>query len=195
MTISPPTPLAESVARFDQAAAYLLDALADVAARDLDRPTPCAEWDVRAIVLHVTDVADALVDMVGTGTFDLGSTSRADGEVVAAAQDRVHRLVATLDAALDRDRLDAEADADRTAWAIAAAQGGAIDLTAHGWDLATACGSARPIPVGLAAELVELTASLIDEGSRDPLFAAPVPVGPSASAGDRFVAFLGRDPD
>ena len=112
MTISPPTPLAESVARFDQAAAYLLDALADVAASDLDRPTPCAEWDVRAIVLHVTDVADALVDMAGTGTFDLASTSRSDGELVAAAQDRIHRLVATLDAALDRDRL--EPDADRT---------------------------------------------------------------------------------
>jgi len=71
---------------------------------------------------------------------------------------------------------------------------GAIDVAVHGWDVARACGSTQPIPEQLAQDMLEISPLLVTRDDRPERFAAPIPVPPQASASDRLVAYLGRDP-
>lgn len=71
---------------------------------------------------------------------------------------------------------------------------GALELAVHGWDIAQACGSARPIPVPLALAILRRAPQVADASTRTAMFAAPVRVSPLASPSDRLVAFLGRPP-
>ena len=103
---------------------------------------------------------------------------------MAVAQHRTHRLLAALTSAAQRD----------ATWTAAAARGGAVELAVHGWDVATACGSARRMPDGLATALLRAATSLVDDATRHPVFGPPVPVPATAPAQDRLVAFLGRTP-
>jgi uncharacterized protein (TIGR03086 family) len=190
---SPPTPLAESVALFERSANYALEGLSGVTDADLDRPTPCTGWDLRKLVMHLADAADALTDLITTGKLSLPTPPRSgDAAPVAVAQDRTHCLLDALRSAIHRDTVLRKGD--QTLWARNAAHGGAIEFAAHGWDIATACGAERQIPAGLATELLELSRSLINDQTRRPQFGPPVYISPTATANDRLVAFLGRQP-
>jgi uncharacterized protein (TIGR03086 family) len=170
---------------FVRAAGYLLESLSEITDADLGRPTPCGDWDLRTLVLHVADTADALSGLATTGELVLPEPSRSDHpdaatlDAVAVAQHRIHRLLAVLTTATHPG-------------AAAAARGGAIELAVHGWDVATACGSERRMPPGLATALLEAATSLVDDETRQPAFGPPVPVPATADPEDRLVAFLGR---
>ncbi|MEU4641788.1 TIGR03086 family metal-binding protein [Micromonospora sp. NPDC023814] len=190
MTASPPTPLADSVALFQRSADYALGALSAVGDADLDRPTPCTGWDLRTLLLHLADAADALTDFAATGELILPASPRAgEADLVAVARERTQRL---LDAV--RTAAHDEAHPAQAAWAGGAARGAAIEFAAHGRDIATACGADREIPAGLATALLVLSASLVGEQARQSRFGPPVPVPAVAAPGDRLVAFLGRRP-
>jgi len=189
--------LADSVALFDRSAAAMIATLTSVTVADLDRPTPCAGWDLRTLVQHVADVADAFATMAVTGRFELTPTPHHDAGLVAAATDRLRRLGDMLAAAAGRNGADADADAGLHA--TDTAQAGAIEYATHAWDVARACAgtdaTTRPgVPTDLAAEVLALATSLIPDDSRPPVFAARVDVRADAPAGDRLAAFLGRNP-
>lgn len=190
MTGSPTTRLAAAVALSEQAADYALAGLTDVTLHDLDRPTPCAGWDLGTVLRHVADATDALTDLVGTGRLVLGAQPRRDEDVVAAARERTRVLLEAL-AGAPAGRRD---PGDRIRWATEAAHGGAIELAVHGWDIRAARGADREIPAGLAGELIALTRSLVTDDARGPAFGLPVQVPETASPSDRLVAFLGRHP-
>lgn len=172
---------ANSVALFDRSAGYATRALSAVTG--LDQPTPCPGWNVRKLVLHLADSADALAGLVATGKLSMPTSPREDDtDPVAVALEQTDSL------------LDALRSASNPAWASDAAHGGAIEFAAHGWDIATACGAEREMPDGLGAELLELAASLIDDQARAPMFGRRVAAPPGASPTDRFIAFLGREP-
>ena len=193
MTGAAAPPRTAEVTLFARAAGYLLESLSEVTDADLGRPTPCGGWDLRTLVLHVADAADALAGLVTTGELVLPAPPRSEGldaatlDAVAVAQHRTHRLLALLTSS------DAPGD-DRAGRVTAAARGGAIELAVHGWDVATACGSGRRMPPGLATTLLEAATSLVDDSTRQPLFGPPVPVPATADPEDRLVAFLGRRP-
>ena len=185
-------PLTEEVALFARAAGYALEGLAEVTDADLDRPTPCAGWPLRTLLLHLADAADGLSGLACTGELALPSPPRTGhADPAAVARDRLLRLLDVLTSAAADDGQDSTESAAR---AQAAASGGAIELAVHGWDVATACGSGRVVPPELAAALLRMATSLVDDGARPGLFAAPVPLPPDADPGDRLVAFLGRRP-
>jgi uncharacterized protein (TIGR03086 family) len=178
--------LTEEVTLFARAAGYALEGLAEVTAADLGRPTPCGDWDLRTLLLHLADAADALSCLVATGelVFPPPRAERpgaATLDAVAVAQDRIHRLLGVLTGATHPGT-------------AAAARGGAIELALHGWDVATACGSGRRMPPGLATEVLEAATSLVDDRTRQPAFGPPVPVPAAADPEHRLVAFLGRRP-
>jgi uncharacterized protein (TIGR03086 family) len=181
--------LPAEVTLFARAAGYLLESLSEVTDADLERPTPCGDWDLRTLLLHLADSADALSGLVATGELVLPAprSDRPDAaalDPVAVAQDRTHRLLAVLTSAT-------QDDATRTA---AAARGGAIELAVHGWDVASACGSGCRMPPGLATALLEGATSLVGDETRQPAFGPPVPVPAAADPEDRLVAILGRRP-
>ena len=51
----PPAVLAQGVALLERAMGYTLGSLQLVTPQSLDNPTPCREWDLRALLLHMND--------------------------------------------------------------------------------------------------------------------------------------------
>lgn len=188
MTEAPPAQLAPSVALFARSAHYALDALSAVTDDDLSKPTPCTDWDLRALILHCADSADGLAELAATGELRFPTPRSDDPDPVAVARDRLRRLLDVLESPAER------LSDDRLRWATTAAHAGAIEFAAHGWDVTVACGTERPIPTELASEVLDLATSLINDDRRAPQFGPMVFVPPTATPSDRFVAFLGRRP-
>ncbi|SEE88382.1 TIGR03086 family metal-binding protein [Ruania alba] len=177
----------ERLALFEQAADYALATIGAISDGDLDRPTPCDPWDVRAVVLHLADVADAVIDLTRTGELAL-PTPRSAGtpDPVAVARERIDALRETL--------TTMAASGQQEDLLLGAAQGGANELAAHGWDIAVALEAGRPVPEDTASGLLALIEGRLDETARGTNFGPAVPVAATASASDRFVAYLGRRP-
>ncbi|MEV0823984.1 hypothetical protein [Nonomuraea rubra] len=74
------------------------------------------------------------------------------------------------------------------------AAAGAIEIAAHAWDVARACGEHHPIPPLLAEELLDLAHLFVTRADRPAQFAGPVTVPMSAPAQDHLLAHLGRHP-
>jgi hypothetical protein len=74
------------------------------------------------------------------------------------------------------------------------AAAGAIEVTAHAWDVARACGEHHPIPPLLAEELLDLAHLFVTRADRPARFARPVILPMSAPAQDHLLAHLGRHP-
>jgi uncharacterized protein (TIGR03086 family) len=168
----------------------------NVDASQLGRPTPCADWDVRALLNHL---------IVWT-SYSL--EARAHGESVG--QDLIDRDFAADPAFAAGYR--AQLDRALTAWSEPATWDGSLnvmgsptpaadvaalniaEMVLHGWDLAAATGQAYTVsePAAAAAmRAVEANAELFRQYKG---FAEPVEVPQSASVLDRVLASSGRDP-
>jgi uncharacterized protein (TIGR03086 family) len=170
--------------------------VANVDASQFGGPTPCTEWDVRALLNHLIIWTSYSLE------------ARAHGESVG--QDVIDRdfadepgFAAGYRAQLDRALA---AWADRAVWqrslSVMGADTPAADVAAlniaemvlHGWDLAAATGQAYTVsePAAAAAmQAVEAKAELFRQFKG---FADPVAVPPTAPALDRLLALSGRDP-
>ncbi len=181
---------------------YALTACALVKPAELAAPTPCVEWDVRALLWHL---AGSVADLeAGLRTGFLDGDGREDP--VAALQRREARLAGDDPLGVLRDRAAgllcacySGGPAERFVLvdglplpAGLVACTGAVEIAVHGWDVSAALGRGGAIPPGLATRLLALCPLLV--ASREGLFAAAVPISPGASPGDRLVGYLGRDP-
>lgn len=193
----PATTLSAGVALLERAVGYTLGQLHVVTSADLSCRTPCSEWDLRQLLGHMDDSLAALQEAldlarVGPGPDQDPGYGPADSAlaVVGTLRGRASRLVGALAGARQglvwMGRLPVPASIVTSA--------GAIDVAVHGWDVARACGRPQPIPEQLAEDMLRIAPLLITCAERPALFAPPVPVQPGASASDRLVAYLGRDP-
>ena len=178
------------------AVSYALASAGHATPQLLPRPTPCEGWDLQTLLLHVSDSLGVVAGALRAGQVGLGPPSAyeptAGADPVACLRRRARDLLGACAAAGADERLVAIADRELTASMVIAA--GAIEIAVHGWDISVACGVRRPVPPGLAAELLPLAPVLIPRATRARLFADPVPVPEPACSGDRLVAFLGRQP-
>ena len=161
----------------------------------LSHPTPCTEWDVEALLDHVSDSASVLHEAITAGCAGAApphSDGRPGLDPVRGLHRQTARLLATCAAAGPAQQLVAIGDRELTTNMVALA--GALEITVHGWDISVACGARQPVPPGLAAILLPLAPLLITPATRPGLFGDPVPVPAQASLGDQLVAFLGRQP-
>jgi uncharacterized protein (TIGR03083 family) len=164
----------DDVALLRCAAGYATAVVADVGPGALRRPTPCRAWDLGTLLAHLVASTDTLLDRLGVPGADRPCPA-ATGDAALAFHLRVPRLGCV--------RAGGRA-----------VRAGALELAVHGWDVAHACGTRRPLPAGLAADLLALAPALVSPAGRGHLFAAPVPAPPGADDTDRLVAFLGRPP-
>ncbi len=203
-------PLSGGVGLLERALGYTLGGLSAVTPEVMSRPTPCRGWDLHALLRHVTDslaaldeaidhgrvAMDVATEMVATRPIEGGLGGDADParalEPVTTSRDHIRRVLGSWVGAGDEDRLITVGGCPMQAAVVACA--GAIEIAVHGWDIYQACGRPRQIPPALAAELLEISPMLVTDAERPFQFAAPVTVSPAASAGDRLIAFLGRDP-
>ena len=174
---------------------YALASAVPVTPPMLSRPTPCTEWDLEALLDHVSDSAGVLHQVITAGCAGpaLAPGDHRPGlDPVRVLHRQTGRLLATCAAAGPAQRLVAIGDRELTTNMVALA--GALEITVHGWDISAACGPRQPVPPSLAAILLPLAPLLITPATRPGLFADPVPVPAQAGLGDQLVGFLGRQP-
>jgi uncharacterized protein (TIGR03086 family) len=179
----------------DAAVSYALAGAATATPAHLPRPTPCTSWDLQALLDHLADSIGELTDLIGNA----GVTAPAappgpspEGGRVARLREQAARLRAASANPRAATRLLVIGDREITASMVAVT--GAIEITVHGWDIYSACGTHPPVPPGLASALLPAAALLVTPRTRPALFADPVQLPGSACPGDQLVAFLGRQP-
>jgi uncharacterized protein (TIGR03086 family) len=174
-----------------------LAVLTKVQPGQLDAPTPCASWDVRTLISHVTGSARWWAGMVAvTGAGDPAEADYAAGDYAAAyAQSSQIAL----------DAFGADGVLDRTVRLPFGEFPGAVVLGmaateqfTHGWDLARATGQPTDLDPELAAELLGQARLVITDAYRGPdgeaLFGPARTAPAGASPADQLAAFLGRGP-
>jgi uncharacterized protein (TIGR03086 family) len=193
----------------DRAVRYALSAAGHVSPQLLPAATPCAEWDLGRLLAHLGDSLDALAEglsarSVGPGHLCCGAEGSAGAPSAPAASDAdadgliaglaVRATVLLTACAEVPGGQEPVAVGDRLLTTSVVAITGAIEVAVHGWDIAVTCGDHEPVPSRLATELLPYAALLVPRRGRPGLFADPVLVPRRTSAGDRLVAFLGRQP-
>ena len=68
------------------------------------------------------------------------------------------------------------------------------DQLIHGWDLARGTGQDATMPEGLAEQAFEIIYGRFSDEQRKGVFKPEIEVAPGASAQDKLLAYVGRDP-
>jgi uncharacterized protein (TIGR03086 family) len=188
------TTLSGGVALLERAMGYTLGSLQLVTPEAMSKATPCSEWDLRALLLHMHESLVTLDDAMAAGHVGLESSGSNDDptvDPVAALRNRACRMIGTWANARRSGEISI---VDRALPPGVVAATGAVEVAVHGWDVSRACGRDRPVPQALAEELLELCPLIVNADDRPTRFAEPVDVSPVAGPGDRLLAFLGRRP-
>lgn len=172
----------------------------------LTAPTPCAEYDVKALVNHLLQVVVQFQALAAKQDAEFGETP----DLVAESRDSGSDSGSDSDW---RDRFADEAAKLVAAWAAPGADEGTtgamdmpartvgcmalLDLTVHAWDLARATGQEyEPAPdsSGVVAALREAVAGLAPTARKMGVFGEPVAATDGASELELLLAETGRDP-
>ncbi|MEZ0114085.1 uncharacterized protein (TIGR03086 family) [Catenulispora sp. EB89] len=185
--------------------------LRKVEPQDLARPTPCASWDVRALINHIISAARwwaAMVsgdpgleaaegaDFVGGERDGAGARAGARaGDFVAAYEESIRVTLDAFGAPGAAERMVTVPFGEFPGTALA--QFAATDQFTHGWDLARALGQDTDLVPELAVALLGLAEVSITDALRGPDTEAsfgPERAAPDgACAADRLAAYLGRE--
>jgi uncharacterized protein (TIGR03086 family) len=183
---------------FEHAVASTAEIVKATPAGQLDAPTPCTDWDVRALLNHVIGtlwLADALFgDQAPRHPMTPGSLPPGDlaGDDPAAAY--AQASAAALAAASAGDaltRVHVTPLGEMPGPGLAGFT--TLDILVHGWDLATATGQPTDLDGRLAAHVLGFARqALATPESRAARIGSAVPVAADAPVTQRLVAFLGR---
>jgi uncharacterized protein (TIGR03086 family) len=186
-------PAIELTGRLSRAFVSTRAILAKVQPYQLEMPTPCASWDVNALIEHFIGTAHWAASTIGASEVSV-SNEDFDGDFLARYDSTIDITVAAFGSkgALDKTLQLPFGELSGEELMLLAAS----DQFAHGWDLARATGQGTDLDPGLADELLVYSHGAISQDFRGPdgaaLFGpiADAPVG--ASSADRLAAFLGR---
>jgi uncharacterized protein (TIGR03086 family) len=167
--------------------------LAKVQPGDLDAATPCASWDVSALINHFVGTARWWAAIV-TGAGAVGEVGNTAGDFVSAYEDSIEiatSAFATEGVLEETFRLDLGEFPGAALLSLAA-----TEQFTHGWDLARAIGRHTDLDPELAAELLSQSKLAITDAYRGPdgvaLFGLATQAPAGASPADQLAAFLGR---
>jgi uncharacterized protein (TIGR03086 family) len=181
---------------YDAALAQTGTIVAAVRADQLADPTPCTEYDVRALLSHIVGGLKRIAH-VGDGGAAMEVPARVDGvaddgwpAAYAAAVDRAQRAWAD-DAKLDRmSSMPFGTVPGRVVIAVYT-----VEVVTHGWDLATATGQPTELDPAVVKPLLPAARQFIPAAARGEIPFGAV-VEPPAGAGPyaTLAAWLGRRP-
>ncbi|MFJ3598024.1 TIGR03086 family metal-binding protein [Streptomyces sp. NPDC090126] len=157
----------------------------------LGDPTPCAAYDVRALLNHLFQVVVNFQALAARKDADFGGEPEfVTGDWRARFGDETARLV--------------------EAWSVPGVEEGTTgrmglpartvglmvlgDLTVHAWDLARATGGDFEPERGVLDEVGPGLAAMAPQAREMKVFGEPFPVPGSATAFERLLAVTGRDP-
>ncbi len=171
-----------------------IDEIGAMGARQWSAPTPCGDWDARAVVNHVTGEDRWTAPLLGGATVaEVGD--RFDGDLLgddpvgafAAAGAEATEAAAHVDLATTVHLSFGDVPASEYLHQLAA------DHLIHGWDLAVATGGDRHLDEEVVAGVADWFAE------RESMYRAGGAIGPRVRAAsddpqDRLLAAFGRDP-
>ena len=157
-------------------------------------PTPCTEWDVRALVDHlVVEQLWAPLLLEGATIADVGDRFDGDqlGDDPVAAWESAAAAAREAFATPGALRRSVELSyghrpADEYCHEMT------MDLTVHAWDLARGIGADERLDEELVHDVLGFIEPRVEELVGTGLFAPPVAVGEGADAQTRLLALLGR---
>ncbi len=169
------------------------EVLRTVTDEHLELATPCAEWDVQALISHVV-LGDAAVpalfdgrpldDQVAVDRAMLGHSPMAAWRGTALAAIEAFRRPGAMEQMVDHPV------GRRTGRVVAGFR--LVDVLGHTWDLATAIGTDLELPHDLADAALDFLFPMVDQLAASNVFGPPFEPAPDATAGQRFVALIGR---
>ncbi|MEU4424703.1 TIGR03086 family metal-binding protein [Actinoplanes sp. NPDC024001] len=173
-----------------------IDLVSRVTEADLGRATPCAGWDLAALLEHMTEQHHVFAAAArGAAAADGGDYAAAGGDDYAAAAEDVLAAFAG-EGVLDRPFLLPEIG--RPVPGRMAIGFHLVDYLVHGWDVARTIGAPyRPGP-DLLAPVLAIARAVPDGPERrapESPFAPARPVPDGADALTEILLLLGRDPD
>ena len=152
------------------------------------RPTPCPEWDARAIVEHVIGFHEfLLLRPLGVRAHRprTGPSAR-----WRATETALRQVLANPEAL--RDAVEYFDGSRRRPIAVLDAM--AADTLVHTWDLARAVGAPDRLDPVLCERAFSDAVGSAATRTASALYAAPVPVAADADVQERLLGLLGRDP-
>jgi len=185
---------------FEQAVASTAEIVKGTPASQMGAPTPCTEWDVRALLNHIIGtlwLADGLFTdheprylMVPGG---LPSADLVSGDPAVAYSEASSAALAAAGAGDALTRVHVTPLGEMPGPALAGFT--TLDILVHGWDLAKATGQPADLDGRLAAHVLGFAEqALATPESRASRIGPPVAVGGDAPVTQRLAAFLGRQP-
>ena len=176
-----------------------VDVVGTVTSNDLKRPTPCGDWDLAALLAHMTVQHRGFAAAARGGGQDLGLWNP---DSVRDAQDPVSDY-----AAAAHDVVAAFVEADPASQFALPELGTSvpaemaigfhlIDYAVHGWDVAATLGAPFTLPDDVVAAALPLALAVPDGDFRNMANApfGPAQTGDSPTDFDRLLRHLGRDP-
>ena len=168
---------------FEAAALHAVGLAENVRDEQLADPTPCAEWDVRALLEHLR----------GGPAYLLAATGH-DVEPDASYRSAVEQcLIALREPGASQQRCMSPLGFE---WSVVdAAAGTFMDQLVHSWDLAVATGQDRALDPALVDACVAMfLPEMPERGRAGGLVGPAVPVDADAPPQDRLLAAMGRTP-
>ncbi|RCK69942.1 TIGR03086 family protein [Desertihabitans brevis] len=170
----------DQVAALSAAMEQMAIILAGVREEHRRLPTPCAGWDVEALVGHVVAGPRNFALMGGGGTPDW------DARQEVPLQEAATRFRTGADELWESWQ---QGDSGNGLAGFAAAE-----FAVHAWDLARATGQSIQLDPAVAQAALAVMQESLTEENRGDAFGAEVPVSQNEPAYARLAAFAGRDP-
>ncbi|HZQ84729.1 MAG TPA: TIGR03086 family metal-binding protein, partial [Acidimicrobiales bacterium] len=155
-----------ATAPLEQAIAVANRVLGGVAKEDMDKPTPCASWNVGQLVNHLVGANYFFVSMLGGEVPGGGGVDFAAGDYQGAFAEASAASVAKFGepGAFDKTiNLPWGAVPGSAFFGLAT-----TDIFQHSWDLAKATGQSTDLDGDLAAQLLEGAKAAISDAFRGP---------------------------
>lgn len=174
------------------ALAYFGERLAAVGDDDWERRVD--EWDLRELVAHVV-INEAQIAALVRGDA-VGWSTEVDisvlgGNVMASWRGVALAAIGAFGAAGALEATHSHPAGDASGSQLLGLR--VVENLAHGWDLATATGTASPIPEDLAEWAVEFLRPIAGAVLDSEHFGPPIDLGIDAGVATRLLALLGRD--
>jgi uncharacterized protein (TIGR03086 family) len=188
----------ELLAAFEGAVASTAEIVKSVPAGQTGAPTPCAEWDVRALLNHVIGtlwLAEGLFSdqppryPMAPGGLPPADLAEADPAAAYAEASAAALAAASAGDALTRTHLTPLGEMPGPGLAGFTT----LDILVHGWDLAVATGQPADLDGRLAAHVLDFAAhALATPESRAGRIGPALRTPAGAPVTSQLVAFLGR---
>jgi uncharacterized protein (TIGR03086 family) len=186
---------AETVALLERALDQTAGLIAGIDASQAGLATPCAGWDVRALVSHLAgqDLRNFLVSARGEAADWTAPAEEIGDDWAAAFRDRAEPLRAAWRSG-DLDRPVTGPGGEAPLRMRADQQ--ITELAMHDWDLARATGQPAELDPALAEHALRWSRGMLRPEFRGPgkAFGVEVPVPDDAPAYERLAGWFGRDP-